>query len=118
MICPKCLTEYNPGFTKCADCHVPLVESLPAEQVDERPPDSEARFIKVLETTDLTDVVQIKAALDASDIRYFIQGDIIRSLRPVDPSFVMVLEEDAEKAVDILKTLNLRYMRMNFSKDH
>ncbi|MDP9341770.1 MAG: hypothetical protein M3Q23_06635 [Actinomycetota bacterium] len=23
--CPRCGTEYRPGFTECADCHVPLV---------------------------------------------------------------------------------------------
>jgi hypothetical protein len=30
MICPKCKAEYRPGFTRCADCDVELVESLPA----------------------------------------------------------------------------------------
>ncbi len=28
MICPKCGTEYRDGFTECAYCHIPLVESL------------------------------------------------------------------------------------------
>jgi hypothetical protein len=27
MICPQCKAEYRPGFTICADCEVPLVES-------------------------------------------------------------------------------------------
>ena len=26
MICPRCGSEYRPGFTECADCHVELVE--------------------------------------------------------------------------------------------
>src|SRR5260221_5463788 len=25
MICPSCGDEYRPGFTECAECHVPLV---------------------------------------------------------------------------------------------
>lgn len=29
MFCPICKTEYRPGFTKCADCGVALVEQLP-----------------------------------------------------------------------------------------
>ena len=33
MICPKCGTEYRDGFTECAYCHIPLVESL-GEGVD------------------------------------------------------------------------------------
>jgi len=31
MFCPECKTEYRPGFTKCADCGVDLVPSLPAD---------------------------------------------------------------------------------------
>lgn len=27
MICPQCKAEYRRGFTVCADCHVPLLES-------------------------------------------------------------------------------------------
>jgi len=30
MYCPKCHVEYVPGFTRCADCDVELVEVLPA----------------------------------------------------------------------------------------
>ena len=27
--CPKCKAEYREGFTECAACHVPLVDTLP-----------------------------------------------------------------------------------------
>ena len=27
MICPRCGSEYRPGFTECAECHVQLVEA-------------------------------------------------------------------------------------------
>ncbi len=29
--CPRCRAEYRVGFRACTDCHVPLVDSLPAE---------------------------------------------------------------------------------------
>ena len=29
MICPVCGAEYRPGFTRCYDCEVPLVDTLP-----------------------------------------------------------------------------------------
>lgn len=29
MWCPKCKNEYVSGVTECADCHVPLVDTLP-----------------------------------------------------------------------------------------
>ena len=28
MFCPECKTEYRPGFTRCSDCDVDLVEVL------------------------------------------------------------------------------------------
>ena len=28
MFCPECKTEYRPGFTRCSDCDVDLVEEL------------------------------------------------------------------------------------------
>ncbi|MFY9689494.1 MAG: hypothetical protein WA369_11050 [Candidatus Acidiferrales bacterium] len=34
MFCPVCKTEYRPGFTKCADCGVALVDQLPARGED------------------------------------------------------------------------------------
>jgi len=32
MICPQCETEYREGFATCADCKVPLVCELPADE--------------------------------------------------------------------------------------
>ncbi len=34
MICPNCHAEYREGFTTCADCEVPLVETLEAAGLD------------------------------------------------------------------------------------
>lgn len=31
MFCPQCRVEYRPGFTRCTDCDVDLVEALPQE---------------------------------------------------------------------------------------
>jgi hypothetical protein len=31
MFCPECRAEYRPGFTRCADCDVDLVQELHAE---------------------------------------------------------------------------------------
>jgi hypothetical protein len=28
MICPECRAEYRSGFTRCADCDIPLVEKI------------------------------------------------------------------------------------------
>lgn len=36
MFCPSCGGEYREGFTTCADCEVPLVESLPPGELPSR----------------------------------------------------------------------------------
>jgi hypothetical protein len=33
MICPECKADYRPGFTRCADCDVELVDVLPGAMV-------------------------------------------------------------------------------------
>jgi hypothetical protein len=44
MICPNCKSEYRPGFSKCSDCGVELIEELslpihqdPGARENERP---------------------------------------------------------------------------------
>ena len=31
MFCPQCQAEYQPGFTRCSDCDIELVDHLPPE---------------------------------------------------------------------------------------
>lgn len=76
----------------------------------------ESSFIKILETDSLTDIVSIKSVLDAEGVRYFIQGENMKFIRPSDPAQLVVLDEDVEKAVTLLKPLNLSYVRIIFGK--
>lgn len=34
MFCPQCRVEYRPGFTRCTDCDVGLVDELPLARTD------------------------------------------------------------------------------------
>src|SRR6267154_4881222 len=52
MICPQCKAEYRRGFTVCADCDVPLVESteLTARSVVDGSPEDAAERTRVAGT--------------------------------------------------------------------
>ena len=76
----------------------------------------ESSFVKVLETDSLTDIALIKSTLGAEGIRYFIQGENLRFIRPLDPAVLMVAEEDVQRAIDLLKLLKLNYNWLSFGK--
>ncbi len=114
MFCPECKAEYREGFTKCSDCNVDLVEKLADESASEVDPN--IKFVELLQTNDMTDIVQIKSILDSEDIHYYIKGDLMSSIRPVDKAILMVTEDDAEKAKELLKNIKLNYFRFIFRK--
>lgn len=43
MFCPQCRVEYRPGFARCSDCEVDLVEELAPLAVLEPEPDENTR---------------------------------------------------------------------------
>jgi hypothetical protein len=71
-------------------------------------------FVKILETDSLTDVALIKSALDAAGVRYFIQGENMKFIRPVDPALLMVAQDDAKNAIELIRPLKLNYSRVVF----
>jgi hypothetical protein len=70
MICPNCKCEYVRGVTQCADCGVPLVDSL--GPVDANPPD-EIRIVSVWQGDDPAECERVKAALKDAGIEFLEQ---------------------------------------------
>ena len=74
MFCPVCKLEYRPGFTRCSDCDVPLVESLDGVSVHTNAPQGVAQnpdAAQLLWTgTDSGISGAIAEALDAANISY------------------------------------------------
>ncbi len=77
---------------------------------------SDSKFVKVLETDSLSDIALIKSTLDVEDVRYFLQGENMKFIRPVDHVLLMVEEEDVKKVIELLKPLKLNYMQLIFAK--
>ncbi len=114
MFCPKCKAEYRPGYSMCAECQVPLVECLPEEEPVEG---QEKNFVKILETSALTDVAMLKSLLDGQGIRYYFQGDTMGVLYPfVISTTLMVAEDDVEQTLELLKDVKLKYNMIFGSK--
>lgn len=114
MFCPICKTAYREGFSTCADCNVELVNVLIDESFLEEQPEKE--FIELLRTSSITDLVQIKSILDATDIEYFLQGENMMFTRPLDSVALMVADTDAEIAAELLGNTKLNFSRFNFRK--
>jgi hypothetical protein len=67
MFCPKCKVEYRPGFTRCSDCEVDLVDLLPAEDLS-----SGEALMTLWECADQTECVEVCRDLRSADIRYYV----------------------------------------------
>ncbi len=108
MFCPECKSEYRQGFTLCTDCNVDLVSELPSvktEFVD---------YKQVLATHNAADISFIKSILDGEEVDYFFKGELFNQLEPpVQPAILMVREDQAETANDLLKDLNITFFSWN-----
>ncbi|MCL5035169.1 MAG: DUF2007 domain-containing protein [Bacteroidetes bacterium] len=114
MFCPQCKTEYRPGFTRCADCGVDLVDRLPEEPVEEvERITGSSQLVQVLRTKDRSDVLSIQMVLDSAGIEYLLQGELMTSFR--DPVVLLVREEDFERVRELLKDIHLNYSSSAFN---
>ncbi len=103
MFCPKCRAEYREGFTTCADCQVPLVESLPPEAEPEF-----YDFISVMTVFDESQIAMIKSLFDDAGLAYYFQGELSRHLVPLPfSSRLMVRKDHVSKAKYLLRELGL-----------
>jgi hypothetical protein len=75
MFCPSCGSEYREGFSSCADCEVPLVDSPPDEPHPD-PGDIETVFA----SSDPVALVTAKSLLDEAGIPYLARGEGIQDL--------------------------------------
>jgi len=112
MFCPNCKTEYRDGYKVCADCSVPLVEELPPEPREPKP--EFVDFKEILATYNPADVAFIKSLLEGEGIDYFFKGEHFLAIRPLaDPGRLMVRVDQVDKALDLLKEVQLTIKGIN-----
>jgi hypothetical protein len=106
MFCPKCKSEFEPGYAECARCGVALVEELPS------PPQPEYEDLKtVLVAPDETVLMVAISRLEAAGIPCFTTnnmqdlfglGRIAGYNLVIGPQELQVPPEEWERAVEIL----------------
>jgi len=110
MFCPKCGTEYREGFSVCADCNAKLVDELPREEEPEF-----VKYEEVMGTYNPADIALIKSILDAENITYYFNAEHFMYVRPMaEPARLMVSVDDAERAKEILRDLDLAIAGIDF----
>lgn len=72
MYCPECGVEYRAGFTECADCHVGLVEQLPAPA---EAPSPDLELVRVLEGNNQIAAAVAKMFLEQAGIPFYMEGE-------------------------------------------
>ena len=128
MYCPKCKAEYRPGFTRCSDCFVDLVDQLPAEETEEERsaplwPDAESLSEmwrgedSVLHGRLLAELKQAGISYENTPTREAVGCGIDPVARGVEPRFgfiVRVQPKDRPAAGEILYKL-LEAEKVDFS---
>jgi hypothetical protein len=110
--CPTCLSEFRPGFDRCEECDVDLVDELPDPPTYEQPPNP--AFQSVYETTDMTDALSINTLLEANGIESSVDNSLsglyaIGLPTPAARIVVTVPSQDAQQAAALIKkTLEMR----------
>ena len=114
MHCPECGAEYRPGFSRCADCDVYLVdEHVEGPSI----PDPHRELVAILKTTDSILLPVVKSLLDSAAIEYAVQGEEALGVLPLGPAgsrvsrgmwgaTIYVAEEDAASVKELLAQLD------------
>src|SRR5262249_55296771 len=112
--CPECKTEYEPGFTQCADCQAPLVESLPPE-MPSSPTSEDMEWVRVLTDHDEAEAFVLKGYLESEGIECMLENNSIH----FDPTTATTLvnlfvrKDQVEQAQNLLHEKEYLYKCSN-----
>src|SRR5260370_31239082 len=100
MICPSCKCECRAGVTQCADCGVPLVDTLVQEPAA---PLEHSGVVPVWAGNDPAECAAVKEALRKAEIPFVDQSSnayfILRSMRPKTEICVPSMYEERARQI-------------------
>jgi len=100
MFCPECKAEYRPGFTRCSDCDVDLVEELP-----EREAFSEGALALLWECAEQSECVGVCSDLKNADIPYKVDRSPYERTAGMGVQWhyrILISPSDLDRAKDVL----------------
>jgi len=97
VYCPQCLAEFRDGYSRCADCDIDLVETLPDKV--ELP-----GYVHIATVFTEGEIALIKSSLERAGIAHYFHGEQAHRLTPLPfGARLMVREDHREEAEAILK---------------
>jgi hypothetical protein len=113
VVCPNCGAEYQPGFTRCSDCLVDLVEpgTEPAVTPEpaERGPATLTDPVCVYRSTQRGRLPLAESLLRSAGIPFVASGEHMQQLTGLDafgPAQIFVSSADADDARAVLADLD------------
>ena len=101
MFCPDCKCEYIRGVTECADCGVPLVDTLESSEANLA---GDVRLVAIWRGNDRAEYESVKEALKNADIPFTApDSKSFFSFLPTEATLeIWISDADQEKAKKIL----------------
>lgn len=113
MICPKCGSEYQPGFTRCSDCLVDLVEPgaqpVAAAEPAGHDPTAVTDPVCVYRSTQRGRLPLAESLLRSAGIPFIASGEHVQQLTGLDvfgPAELYVSADDVDDARAVLADLD------------
>ena len=111
MFCPRCKAGYRPGFIRCADCDIELVDHLPEEHnhlKDSQNTGPMTDFVIIMTARDPVDAGQICSFLQANGIPARSAREALRRVYGMGtgPEDILVPGELADTALDLLERVD------------
>jgi hypothetical protein len=98
MFCPVCRVEHREGFTRCMECNVNLVKTLPPE------PEPEYENLVPVFEGDSDSAAVARATVEGSGIESWTQDEEVHGLFPsMGLTEILVREEDEKPALTALE---------------
>src|SRR5262245_56379316 len=110
MFCPQCKAEFRPGFIRCSDCDIELVDALPVKY-SEQAPDSAP--VVVATAQDPMEEEQIVSFMGAHGIPAEVSNPAFRQGYGFRVTRILVPQKYAVLAFDLLAKADRGEFKIN-----